>query len=43
MSEVILRNIAETFVNLNAIDQTRSWMQPRVDGVKLYAIEQTQL
>ena len=30
-------------MHLHAIDKTRSWEQRLVDGVKLYAIEQTQL
>ena len=33
MSEVILRNIAETSVRLHAIEQTRSWEQRRDEGV----------
>ena len=31
-----LRIYCETFVNLNAIEQTQEWRQPRVDGVELY-------
>ena len=27
-------SIAETFVNLNAIEQTQEWRQPRIDGVE---------
>ena len=34
MSSVILRNIAETSVKLNAIKQTQELRQPRVDGVE---------
>ncbi len=34
VNSVILRIIADNFVNLNAIEQTQEWSQPRVDGVE---------
>ena len=34
VSQVILRNIAWTFVSLHAIEPTRPWGQRRVDGVE---------
>ena len=43
VSEVILRNIAETSVHLHAIDQTRSWEQRRVDGVGRPKFDSTQV